>query len=508
MSDATENADPTLEEELVAYLDGELDADAARRIEERLAGDPKVRSVMQRLDRTWQLLGELDTAPVDEQFTRTTLEMARVAAEEELTVQRAEAPRRRRRHWLLASALVLLAAAGSFAAVAFSLPDPNRRVLDELPVLENLDQYAQAGDVEFLLLLYRERVFAEESEQPSPGPAPAGDESLAERRERIEAMPAAEKEQLLRRLERFESLAPAEQERLRKLDRDIQRDDHAAELREALRRYYAWFKALPDYRRDELLMLDARQRVDRIQRWRDEQTKTTANRLPRKDAEALFRWMEQYATKNESRVLSLLPEERRQYLAKGDPAARRRVVQWLMWQRWTFGGMGKLPMAADEDLAELRARFTPETLRRLEGLSTVEQWRTIANWVFQELRAQMSSRRPGTIAPIDEQHLADFFERELSDEERDQLLRLPADQMQRELRIKYLQKNKLVEPGWYPHDGRWHGGKPPPGGEGKGPRKPPGPWPPRTDKSGKPDGPKPDGLPPFPPPAKPSADAQ
>ena len=90
-----------LDEELVAYLDGELDAESGRRIEALLASDAAVRRRLQSLERTWDLLDELDAAPLGEPFTQTTLEMVAVAARQEIEKSRAEAPRRRRR-WLLA----------------------------------------------------------------------------------------------------------------------------------------------------------------------------------------------------------------------------------------------------------------------------------------------------------------------------------------------------------------------------------------------------------------------
>ena len=54
----------------------------------------------------------------------------------------------------MTSALGLLAAgAAGFLAVFLFRPDPNRQLLDDLPVLERLDEYRQIDKVEFLELL-------------------------------------------------------------------------------------------------------------------------------------------------------------------------------------------------------------------------------------------------------------------------------------------------------------------------------------------------------------------
>ena len=49
-----------LREELVAYLDGELDSEQSRKIERRKAVEPNARRMMQELDRTWHMLDALD----------------------------------------------------------------------------------------------------------------------------------------------------------------------------------------------------------------------------------------------------------------------------------------------------------------------------------------------------------------------------------------------------------------------------------------------------------------
>ena len=157
----------SLEEQLSAYLDGELDDEATRQIEQRLACDPQIRKTLQDLERTWQILDTLDEAEVDESFTRSTLEMVAVAAEEDVQRQAAEAPRLRRRRVLVALTWLAGAAAVGFMAVALGWPNPNRQLLEDLPVVERLEQYRQIGDFEFLDALYREGMFVEEGNDES-----------------------------------------------------------------------------------------------------------------------------------------------------------------------------------------------------------------------------------------------------------------------------------------------------------------------------------------------------
>ena len=58
-SDPSQLDDLSATEELTAYLDGEVDAEHARRIEERLARDEGYRRQLQGLQRTWDMLDQL-----------------------------------------------------------------------------------------------------------------------------------------------------------------------------------------------------------------------------------------------------------------------------------------------------------------------------------------------------------------------------------------------------------------------------------------------------------------
>lgn len=150
--------DPIVEE-LTAYLDGEMDAAGVRAVEERLARDGAYREQLKKLERTWDLLDRLPKAEVDEQFTRTTMEMVALAATEDARQAATERPKlQRRQRWigLLTSAAALVA---GFAIGHQLWPDPNARLLKDLPVVENLDLYYQVEDVDFLRMLDREGLF-------------------------------------------------------------------------------------------------------------------------------------------------------------------------------------------------------------------------------------------------------------------------------------------------------------------------------------------------------------
>ncbi len=153
-----------LEERLVAYLDGELDDDEVRAVEELLAADPKARQTLSALERAWTMLDKAAGDSVDESFTRTTLEMVSVKAAEDFARQEAQIPRRNRRLWLAAAALLSACGVAGFLAVALFWPNPNRQLLEDLPVLEDLDELQHVfnredQDLLFLNLLHEHKLF-------------------------------------------------------------------------------------------------------------------------------------------------------------------------------------------------------------------------------------------------------------------------------------------------------------------------------------------------------------
>ncbi|HXT60572.1 MAG TPA: hypothetical protein VN699_18160 [Pirellulales bacterium] len=156
-----------LREQLVAYLDGELDAASSREIERRLAREPEVQQELQQLQQTWDLLDRLPQAEVNATFTRSTVEMIALAVEDDVRQLEAAPPRQQRRRRLLKAAGLLAAGACGFAAVRFCWPEPNRRLLQDLPVLEHLEAYRQTPDLEFLKRLNAEGLFSEEPSDES-----------------------------------------------------------------------------------------------------------------------------------------------------------------------------------------------------------------------------------------------------------------------------------------------------------------------------------------------------
>jgi anti-sigma factor RsiW len=157
---------PVGPDDLIAYLDGEVDAQTRQKIERCLVEDPQLVQRMREHQQAWDLLDELPREEVSGEFTKTTLEMVAVAAESD--VEAAAVHSHNHRRWLraVAGATLIAASLTGFWMATSRLARPNRQLLQDLPVIENLEAFQYAETIDFLLALENEGLFvAEENDE-------------------------------------------------------------------------------------------------------------------------------------------------------------------------------------------------------------------------------------------------------------------------------------------------------------------------------------------------------
>lgn len=156
-------------DDLVAYLDGELEEPAAQAIEQILSKNPVARNDVEMLMRTWELVDALPRASASEEFTQKTLSTLKAV---EVRVSLTE------KAWFIKGKKALIGA-GWLAGIALSavvgfaitnqlVPSEPRQLVDNLPVIERLDLYSEVGSVEFLQELRRSGLFNTSSEGQPP----------------------------------------------------------------------------------------------------------------------------------------------------------------------------------------------------------------------------------------------------------------------------------------------------------------------------------------------------
>jgi anti-sigma factor RsiW len=171
--------------ELVAYLDGELDAKAADVVEARLSLDAKARAEVESLKRAWDLLDFLPRREPSSTFTTRTLErieplrlpgasatVSTLASSHPSAALPTTMSRQRRLlvwgGW--AAAIVAAGVIGYFARGPIHdaiFPSAERsndaQIVADMQLLENLRLYRHVDDMEFLKALDTPELFGEDA---------------------------------------------------------------------------------------------------------------------------------------------------------------------------------------------------------------------------------------------------------------------------------------------------------------------------------------------------------
>jgi len=277
------NTDAAIEQQIVAYLDGELDAESGRRIEQRIAGDRQLRERLHQLNRTWEVLDMLDTSSVSEDFTQTTMEMVAVAASDEVPNGHRRLPGRRTVHWAVIAGGLLAAGLAGFLTVAMFLGDQSDRVEkdtgSELAQLSN--ELSEANE------RIRQIEQAVQSKKPRAG------------KDKIELATRRDVDVLLRWLEQYAGR-------------------HAGEF----------LKSLPESRREKLAEMPEQMRRMVIARmvWQNWHSKNPGKPLPISD-ENLAELRRRLSDKTRERLEANSPKEQRRMISTWIRQALRRRIR-------------------------------------------------------------------------------------------------------------------------------------------------------------------------------------
>jgi anti-sigma factor RsiW len=162
MTNENEHVNPhstTEVDDLVAYLDGETDVESNRRIEALLTRDESARRHLRSLERTWDALDQLPRTHAGDKFTAATVEMIAVREAEALRASERGQRGAKSERWLLAGCIAVTIAGVGFAAARYASAQPDELLLEHLPMIEHLDEYRQAADIDLIRGLASERAF-------------------------------------------------------------------------------------------------------------------------------------------------------------------------------------------------------------------------------------------------------------------------------------------------------------------------------------------------------------
>lgn len=425
----TDDAPPPdpAEAELVAYLDGELDATAARRVEAKLAGDPKLRARAAALKKTFDLLDFLPKPEPSPTFaTRTIDKIPAVKAAVSATAPAvtvpvsasapvllpSAAPLSRGRVWTAALLLFgLFALAGGYFATDVArpyffpvpkLPDADTLPLADLRVIERLAVYAVADDLDFVAKLADAEFFGDDPAVVFDGPSPPPGTDTSDK------PTGGELDSLVKA---FKILPPDRQAAIRRLDQQLHEKPPAARDRlfRVLEAYAAWLARLPDTeRRGVMAAATPGLRLEAVRQVRDKQ------------------WLDSQPTERKKQLEGLTAESRAKEIGKWRDAAAANRAMWAFARRhWEVNRSEKAPWPFDDEARKkevveyvrhtfksddrTRTRLTPGEFDRLREAQESNEWLWYGKTVYEAAKRSEMLPEPATGKPLTE--FADLWPR-------------------------------------------------------------------------------------------------
>ncbi len=466
--------DPTLpeidpvEEELVAYLDEELEPEHRARVELRLAEDARYRNKLQHMQKSWDMLDLLARSEPDEGFARTTVAMVALKAKEATDVQKESTLRFSLlfRLGFAVAALATLLIAYSFGSWFFSAAD--RQLVQDLPVIEHLDEYNHAQSVEFLKSLegifgqqYRRAAADAESvaflrsmdehgvllpdtdEEANSATRSYKPETDEQRRVRLESMTPEQKGAILEKKQRFEAMSPEKQQELRNLAKEIGADPQGDKLRLVLTNYHEWLKSLSDSDQADVLSGTIEERIAKIKvvqtRQAAERLQAIALDLSPQDMNAISDWLKVYVDGHLAEFFQLTPPQFRVGLDK--VPVKERITRYIRGIYWRLGKKELLPEPTDQELEALVSVLSTKAQIVLGEADNREQkWQYVRELIHQ---VEQSKRYPR----VSDEELRKFADT-LTSKQREDLEIKTADEMKKALRDLYY-RQKAAPPGGF-----------------------------------------------------------
>lgn len=152
-------------DELVVYLDGYLDDDQRRRVEQRLVEDESARENLAALQNSWDALDCLPRPTCSADFTESTMKLV---VQRELAIRPTGKWVRRSLGWMgVAATLVFSLGMGFFVTQRWQSAN-EREFFESFRLVRDWEKYQLIGDFEFLLRLEKEGWFAREVPHVEP----------------------------------------------------------------------------------------------------------------------------------------------------------------------------------------------------------------------------------------------------------------------------------------------------------------------------------------------------
>ena len=382
MSDRDSDA---IDEELTAYLDGELPVQDSASLEQRLVGDESLRTRLAELRKAYDLLDELPETPHSKSFTQTTIEMViadlkrsgpRVAVDPQDSVHARSSVGWRQRWFTFPNALVPLAMSlvvGSLIGLAASAYR-TQRDLGVLDLASNLPGLHDVGDLPILQELAKDqKLVGYLQEHYRDALVPPVPKSYSQRPTWVRGLNAVQIAKLDSARELLGKYPPDVRQRMEAIQTQIDMQPNAQELSHTARMVGIVFDSLPTSKRQMLPELSTTAKIAMMQQQLAFRAAIFYSAdLQGADSEALEDWSNTMLLPS---IVTNMPFLRRETDAKSAMMALYSIRP--IEEGFRLDNQDAL-------IADLASRLSEFPKRLLESIDLTDQLIVISSWMIPE----------------------------------------------------------------------------------------------------------------------------
>lgn len=363
-----------IDQELVAYLDGELDESERHQLEERLLADSGLRRRLSDLQSGWEMLDILPPATVTEDFARTTVELVAAGQSQLLAAQKQKSS-----WWRFGrtGVLVLITlAAGGMSYLYPGVVEQRQfeQQLEDLPLAAHLDAYLIEMDLEMVQRLANDRDWKDSMRLGRnaggiivPEPLQLASQEFPHRLQTVKSVDNNTRRMLAGNWDRLNSFPSARLDAIRQRAAEIQATEDPQRILETLDEFAVWYSQLTPEAQTRILQAKGDEKLEVIRnelqnsqkRW----IRDFGSSLSGTDRDLIYERLKAFA---ETRIRTARAE-----LASlpGDPQENRRSARWYEikpvellnfiawpWRRGSRSSRSTADEAAEVELTESMIR--------------------------------------------------------------------------------------------------------------------------------------------------------
>ncbi|MCY2983611.1 MAG: zf-HC2 domain-containing protein [Planctomycetota bacterium] len=374
-----------IDEQLTAYLDGELSPTEAAALERSLVDDERLRIRLAELRQAYDLLDEVPETPHNQRFTKSTLELVikdLSATKQPQSNQTAVSPKPfskpiNKRAWPTLLALIAFCAVTGAVCASVVAMIETRRQLQELGLVTGIHGLKDVNEVSIAVKLSQEKeLMAVLRQHFADKLVPAPPDSIDQRKSWVQSLTQKQVSRLDDGREKIAKLSREERTRLTAIENEIEHLPDHRQIQEAVSLIGLVLDGIGSSRRNEMDSMKSEQRYDFLREQIYQKcAKYYADLIPPSDKAELEKWdLETFRPALQLAMLSDLPIGTEESTRKLN--TRELLVELLIRRRID------LIQELEPLVNDLLVNLSPTARKIIEGVDKSERMRVLNIWLY------------------------------------------------------------------------------------------------------------------------------